>query len=813
MKKLIHSKSSIFTSKANVLEFLQSNTSKSKIEKLYYFTVNEWIKNNQKIVNNIMNNFENLIIVRSSAFGEDSIESSQAGTYESILNVNPKSIKEITKGVSSVIKSYMKKLNHNKNNQILIQNQSSDIILSGVLFTKTPDNGSSYYVINFEDGTSTDGVTKGIVNNTVKIVRTITTNKIPTKWKKLILSIKEIENIFNMTLLDIEFGITKLNEIIIFQVRPMTFIKSTKNKITDHKISSLIIKNQKKFSKLNTIKHVSGKYTIFSDMSDWNPSEIIGNNPNLLDYSLYDFLIMKNAWHKGRTFLNYNDVNPYPLMTKFGNKPYVDVRGSFNSLIPSQLSLKLRNKLLSYYLDKLKQFPFLHDKVEFEILFSCYDISIDSRLNELTKSNFSKNEITLIKSSLLSFTNEIIENFPKTSIYCSNSVKKLEQNHIQILDKLSNSKNYKQILESANFLLLNCQKLGTIPFSTMARIAFIGSILLKSLHNEGVIDSKSLDNFMNSISTPLSEIQHDIMKYELGKIPKKVILQKYGHLRPGTYDINAARYDTNNLFFNNINFSTKYNKQKSQKSLPNIGKILSKHGLIFNNINFYSFVKTSLIQREELKFEFTKSLSDAIELIAKAGYELGFSRQDMSNLSLNDIFKYNSLSKSKLINFWKKKIQLQKANKIDNDNLVLPPLLFSENDFEIINYYISKPNFITNKKITGNLITLSSKQKNNLYGKIILIENADPGYDWIFTKNPSALITKYGGVASHMAIRCAEINLPAAIGVGDLIFEKFFNAKKILLDCKNEKIIILEQSNYDEDTEIKKTLKSIGYIK
>ena len=303
------------------------------------------------------------------------------------------------------------------------------------------------------------------------------------------------------------------------------------------------------------------------------------------------------------------------------------------------------------------------------------------------------------------------------------------------------------------------------------------------------------------------------MKYELGKIPKKVILQKYGHLRPGTYDINAARYDTNNLFFNNINFSTKYNKQKSQKSLPNIGKILSKHGLIFNNINFYSFVKTSLIQREELKFEFTKSLSDAIELIAKAGYELGFSRQDMSNLSLNDIFKYNSLSKSKLINFWKKKIQLQKANKIDNDNLVLPPLLFSENDFEIINYYISKPNFITNKKITGNLITLSSKQKNNLYGKIILIENADPGYDWIFTKNPSALITKYGGVASHMAIRCAEIGLPAAIGCGELMYEQLKNSSQILLDCKHEEILILEHYEKNDEVEARKILKSLGYIK
>ena len=227
----------------------------------------------------------------------------------------------------------------------------------------------------------------------------------------------------------------------------------------------------------------------------------------------------------------------------------------------------------------------------------------------------------------------------------------------------------------------------------------------------------------------------------------------------------------------------------------------------------FFFLKESLILRENLKFEFTRNLSDAIELIAKAGYELGFSRQDMSNLSLNDIFKYNSLSKSKLINFWKKKIQLQKANKIDNDNLVLPPLLFSENDFEIINYYISKPNFITNKKITGNLITLSSKQKNNLYGKIILIENADPGYDWIFTKNPSALITKYGGVASHMAIRCAEIGLPAAIGCGELMYEQLKNSSQILLDCKHEEILILEHYEKNDEVEARKILKSLGYIK
>ena len=98
-------------------------------------------------------------------------------------------------------------------------------------------------------------------------------------------------------------------------------------------------------------------------------------------------------------------------------------------------------------------------------------------------------------------------------------------------------------------------------------------------------------------------------------------------------------------------------------------------------------------------------------------------------------------------------------------------------------------------------------------GKIILIENADPGFDWIFTKNPLALITKYGGVASHMAIRCSEIGLPAAIGVGEVLFEKLSHSSKILLDSKNNQIVILEHKIDDDFVDEKKLLKSLGYIK
>ena len=64
-----------------------------------------------------------------------------------------------------------------------------------------------------------------------------------------------------------------------------------------------------------------------------------------------------------------------------------------------------------------------------------------------------------------------------------------------------------------------------------------------------------------------------------------------------------------------------------------------------------------------------------------------------------------------------------------------------------------------------------------------------------------------------MAIRCLEIGLPAAIGCGDLLYEKLISSQNILLDCNNERIVILENERNNNDDLVNKTLKSIGYIK
>ena len=187
----------------------------------------------------------------------------------------------------------------------------------------------------------------------------------------------------------------------------------------------------------------------------------------------------------------------------------------------------------------------------------------------------------------------------------------------------------------------------------------------------------------------------------------------------------------------------------------------------------------------------------------------------MANLNIKQIISSRDFTRNKITSYWKNLINLAKNQKNMDELIVLPPIIFSEKDYNLIQYYRPSPNFITNKRIVSKIELLNNSKKNipDLEGKIVLVENADPGYDWIFTQNSAGLITKYGGIASHMAIRCAEINLPAAIGCGDSMFEKLKKSSKIMLDCKNKQILILEHVLDDESIEERKVLKSLGYIK
>jgi phosphohistidine swiveling domain-containing protein len=286
-------------------------------------------------------------------------------------------------------------------------------------------------------------------------------------------------------------------------------------------------------------------------------------------------------------------------------------------------------------------------------------------------------------------------------------------------------------------------------------MAFIGNSILKSMVDKKMIIKEVYDSFMQSIS----------------------VVKLGGHLRPGTYDITSQRYDKAKINLNQIK------TQKDKVIFPDIDLKdfpISKDQLL-------DFIKKSIEDRETVKFEFTKNISDSIELIADLGKLMKYTREDMSNLDLDLIFWAKGKDVHRIKELWDIIINQRKKEKTIHEKLSLPPILFSENDFKIIPSYVAKPNFITQKQVEGEI----SIDLKNIKDKIVVIKNADPGYDWIFNEGIKGLITCYGGVASHMSIRCAELGLPSAIGCGNDLYQIIRKSSRITLNCKDNTIEVI----------------------
>ena len=121
-----------------------------------------------------------------------------------------------------------------------------------------------------------------------------------------------------------------------------------------------------------------------------------------------------------------------------------------------------------------------------------------------------------------------------------------------------------------------------------------------------------------------------------------------------------------------------------------------------------------------------------------------------------------------------------------------PDVITNSKDFYYFHSLNSRENYITKKTKIGEIVVLNKfSDFKSVSQKIVLIENADPGFDFLFSYNIEGLITKYGGSNSHMAIRCMELGLPAIIGVGEKIYNQLSTSKKIFIDCNNKKYSII----------------------
>jgi hypothetical protein len=279
----------------------------------------------------------------------------------------------------------------------------------------------------------------------------------------------------------VEFAVDKKGALYLLQVRPLAHTQPFTDAEAITEGTTEIAQKVALLTKPHPYLH--GNRSVFGVMPDWNPAEIIGLKPRPLAFSLYRELITDSIWAYQRDNYGYKNLRSFPLLMSFHGLPYIDVRVSFNSFIPRDMKADLAERLVNYYVERLLAQPTLHDKVEFEIIFSCYTLDLPERLLALTKSDFSQQDIAEITGLLRNLTNKIINN--------ENGLWRHDRERVdQLVERLPKIRDASiDKISRVYWLLEDCKRYGTLPFAGLARAGFIATQFLSSMVATGVLDS------------------------------------------------------------------------------------------------------------------------------------------------------------------------------------------------------------------------------------------------------------------------------------------------------------------------------------
>jgi len=746
------------------------------VPKFLYFNLQNYKKNKKKIIKIIQKKLKKNIIIRSATFIEDGAFSN-AGKFLSIPNINSTNSSEIESAIEKVFESYGK---NKKNEFVLVQEYIQNAESVGVIFTADPKNGSPFRTINFNNSNSTDLITSGKLNGQIiYYFKNISASKINivNKIKKIESTIQRLEKKFVGMPLDIEFLIYK-RKVYILQLRKLKTYYTEKINFK----KSLSDLEKKIFKMKGETSHLIGKNRYFSTMTDWNPAEIIGLKPKPLALSLYQSLITDEIWSESRSSLGYKDVTKMPLLYSFLGTPYVDLKTDINSFLVPGLDEKIQTKLLSLYFKKFKEKPnYYYDKIESSLVVNSISLDIKKYKNLLINSKLSKKEVNKVIAEYTKLTSEIIFKL-KTNI------KRYEYGEI-LFEKLKSSKN--STINKIYLMHNICKSYGTLPFANLARMAFIGVEFLNSFENLNIISKKEKKHFLETIKSVSFEMNKKLNK------SKKQFLKEYGHLRPNTYEISNPNYRQNfNNYFNKVKINLKrpkkFNFNFAQKT--RINNLLKKTKFKEINANLLiNFIELSIYQRENSKLFFTKIINEIFNQLKILFKRIGLNVRNIEYLDIKKIlFLYENFSHKDIIYDLNKNITENKKIYKFNKNFNLPNIITNEKDIYFFEEQNASPTFITNKIVISKFIQLKKfSQKFDFENKIICIENADPGYDFIFNHKINGLITAFGGPNSHMSIRCNEFGLPAAIGIGEKKFHQLIKNNTLYLNCEKQMLSAL----------------------
>ena len=618
-----------FKTKAESLDALAPLLRNGRVLPQVRFSVRDWRSDSAGILAAVAAKpwGSDRLIVRSSARSEDSAASSQAGRYDSVLGVVGAA--EVARAVETVIESFAD--DKNDDNQIFVQPMLDRVAMAGVAFSRSP-SGGPYFIINYDDRSGlTDRVTAGVGGNLETFLCLKSrADACPPSLAPVIALVDELESLLGTDTIDVEFAVGDDGQLYLLQVRPL--VVDRWGRAVDAKVDAALADVARKVELLSRPHpYLHGSRAIFGVMPDWNPAEIVGVRPCPLSLSLYRELITDAIWAYQRDNYGYQNLRSFPLLVSFHGLPYIDVRVSFNSFIPRDLPDDLAGRLVNYYIDRLLAEPHLHDKVEFEIIFSCYTLDLPTRMGRLAEHGFSADDRSELTGALRRLTNRIIHG--------DSALWRGDREKIDLLEKrfptICNAKIDK--ISRIYWLIEDCKRYGTLPFAGLARAGFIAVQLLQSFVAVGVLNAEEVRHSWRVL------IPWDRASGKISRSFRRQISWRATATCGRGPMTSCRRATTRHPIF--ISIGRAHDRTASApprfalsiEQLRRIEHLLKEHELDIDVLSLIEFIKAGIEGREYAKFVFTRSLSDALSLIRQLGEDHGLSAEDCAFLNYDAI--------------------------------------------------------------------------------------------------------------------------------------------------------------------------------
>jgi hypothetical protein len=729
------------------------------------------------------------LIVRSSTTGEDTAAGSAAGRYDSVAVPEHADAAVLQAAIDRVFKSYG---DDRDDSYVFVQRYIDAVAAAAVVTTRVAATGAPYYVLAMDEvsGTS-DAVTsgRGTAPRTWYLAHGKLAANVPPPVRQLMRTVVAVQNTSGSDALDLELLLDDHRRTHLLQVRPLV-LATHPSPASDRGVGRAVEACAHRL----TTEHRNGHPQLlglppwFSNMADWNPAEMIGQRPRPLAMSLYREVITNRTWAIQRTQYGYRDLRGVRLLHEFAGQPYIDVRASLLSFIPASLPFAAARRIVAHQLDHVAAIPHLHDRIEFDVATTAATFDLDDRLDQLTAdADLLAVHRAELRSALSELTTTGIRRFARDAW----------QVELASARRATCLQGYTDPLRRVDALLTGIQKAIAVPFAHTARAAFLATAFTRSAVTTGLASPASVDQFMRSLSTVSAGLRADGAAVARGTIDWEVFVQVYGDLRPGTYDPATPRYrDAPDLylrpFVTDIDHPAPGVRLDSAAPLftaaaKTVDTELARLGLEYNANALTGFIRSAIGARELGKFELSAWISDILTGLLQAGEKLGHSPDDVAFWRLGDVrgLIEGSLSPARL----RDRVEVRRERYAVTQRVHLPATMADPLEVHCFTTEPGQPTYVGTGTATGQ-VRLDPRPGDDLDG-IVVLTSADPGFEWLFSRPVKGIVTLYGGANSHMAVRCAEAGVPAAMGVGQTIYDQLTSAHVVRLDCAAQTIEVV----------------------